>query len=94
VVAAKFQGFSSIGLIDRNGGRVVRAAAGQGGRSSYHRLPPGFLRRHGCSRLSAGSRGLGHLCRMLTQANLRDENERGLLCSDEATFSNGITECR
>ncbi|GLS41839.1 error-prone DNA polymerase [Mesorhizobium tianshanense] len=81
VVAAKFLGFSSIGLADRNTvAGVVRAwqqAKVEG--LSYH---------PGCRLVFADGtpdvlaypqdrKGWGHLCRMLTQANMRDESEKG-----------------
>ncbi|MER8764200.1 MULTISPECIES: error-prone DNA polymerase [unclassified Mesorhizobium] len=81
VVAAKFLGFSAIGLADRNTvAGVVRAwqqAKVEG--VSYH---PG-CRLVFCDRTPdilaypQDRKGWGHLCRMLTQANLRDENEKG-----------------
>lgn len=81
VVAAKFMGFSAIGLADRNTvAGVVRAwqqAKVEG--VSYH---PGcrLVFCDGTPDILAYPRdrkGWGHLCRMLTQANLRDENEKG-----------------
>ncbi|TIP99859.1 MAG: DNA polymerase III subunit alpha [Mesorhizobium sp.] len=81
VVAAKFLGFSSIGLADRNTvAGVVRAwqqARVEG--LSYH---PG-CRLAFCDGTSdvlaypQDRKGWGHLCRMLTQANMRDESEKG-----------------
>ncbi|MER8466227.1 error-prone DNA polymerase [Mesorhizobium sp. M1396] len=81
VVAAKLLGFSAIGLADRNTvAGVVRAwQQAKVEKLSYH---------PGC-RLVFGDgtpdiltypqdrKGWGHLCRMLTQANLRDESEKG-----------------
>ncbi|MER9893192.1 error-prone DNA polymerase [Mesorhizobium sp. M0119] len=81
VVAAKFLGFSAIGLADRNTvAGVVRAwqqAKVEG--VSYH---PGcrLVFCDGTPDILAypqARKGWGHLCRMLTQANLRDENEKG-----------------
>ncbi|MER8518466.1 error-prone DNA polymerase [Mesorhizobium sp. M0145] len=81
VVAAKFLGFSAIGLADRNTvAGVVRAwqqAKVEG--ASYH---PGcrLVFCDGTPDILAypqDRKGWGHLCRMLTQANLRDENEKG-----------------
>ncbi|MCP9231038.1 error-prone DNA polymerase [Mesorhizobium sp. LMG 17147] len=81
VVAAKFLGFSAIGLADRNTvAGVVRAwqqAKVEG--VSYH---PGcrLVFCDGTPDILAypqNRKGWGHLCRMLTQANLRDENEKG-----------------
>ncbi|TJW38200.1 MAG: DNA polymerase III subunit alpha, partial [Mesorhizobium sp.] len=81
VVAAKFLGFSSIGLADRNTvAGVVRAwqqARVEG--LSYH---PG-CRLAFCDGTSdvlaypQDRKGWGHLCRMLTQANMRDDSEKG-----------------
>ncbi|RJT39758.1 DNA polymerase III subunit alpha [Mesorhizobium waimense] len=81
VVAAKFLGFSAIGLADRNTvAGVVRAW--------QQAKVEGLVYHPGC-RLVFGDgtpdilaypqerKGWGHLCRMLTQANLRDENEKG-----------------
>ncbi|CAN7735737.1 error-prone DNA polymerase [Mesorhizobium caraganae] len=81
VVAAKFLGFSSIGLADRNTvAGVVRAwQQAKVEKLAYH---------PGCRLVFGGGtpdilaypqnrKGWGHLCRMLTQANLRDENEKG-----------------
>ncbi|TIQ17165.1 MAG: DNA polymerase III subunit alpha [Mesorhizobium sp.] len=81
VVAAKFLGFSSIGLADRNTvAGVVRAwqqARVEG--LSYH---PGcrLVFCDGTSDVLAypqDRKGWGHLCRMLTQANMRDDSEKG-----------------
>ncbi|MER8481628.1 error-prone DNA polymerase [Mesorhizobium sp. M1322] len=81
VVAAKFLGFSSIGLADRNTvAGVVRAwqqAKVEG--LSYH---PGcrLIFCDGTPDVLAypqHRKGWGHLCRMLTQANMRDESEKG-----------------
>ncbi|RWN62124.1 MAG: DNA polymerase III subunit alpha, partial [Mesorhizobium sp.] len=81
VVAAKFLGFSSIGLADRNTvAGVVRAwqqARVEG--LSYH---PGcrLVFCDGTPDVLAypqDRKGWGHLCRMLTQANMRDESEKG-----------------
>ncbi|RUU47539.1 DNA polymerase III subunit alpha [Mesorhizobium sp. M6A.T.Ca.TU.002.02.2.1] len=81
VVAAKFLGFSSIGLADRNTvAGVVRAwqqAKVEG--LSYH---PGcrLVFCDGTPDVLAypqNRKGWGHLCRMLTQANMRDESEKG-----------------
>ncbi|RWK54306.1 error-prone DNA polymerase [Mesorhizobium sp.] len=81
VVAAKFLGFSSIGLADRNTvAGVVRAwqqARVEG--LSYH---PG-CRLAFCDgtpdvlAYPQDRKGWGHLCRMLTQANMRDDSEKG-----------------
>ncbi|CAN7215741.1 error-prone DNA polymerase [Mesorhizobium sp. LjNodule214] len=81
VVAAKFLGFSAIGLADRNTvAGVVRA---------WQQAKVEKLAYHPGCRLVFGDgtpdilaypqdrKGWGHLCRMLTQANLRDENEKG-----------------
>ena len=81
VVSAKLLGFSAIGLADRNTvAGVVRAwqqAKVEG--LAYH---PGcrLVFCDGTPDILAYPRdrkGWGHLCRMLTQANLRDENEKG-----------------
>ncbi|MFD2053803.1 error-prone DNA polymerase [Mesorhizobium calcicola] len=81
VVAAKLMGFSAIGLADRNTvAGVVRA---------WQQARVETLSYHPGCRLVFGDgtpdilaypqdrKGWGHLCRMLTQANLRDENEKG-----------------
>ncbi|MBB6409660.1 error-prone DNA polymerase [Mesorhizobium sangaii] len=81
VVAAKLFGFSAIGLADRNTvAGVVRA---------WQQAKVETLSYHPGCRLVFGDgtpdilaypqdrKGWGHLCRMLTQANLRDENEKG-----------------
>ncbi|TIM60510.1 MAG: PHP domain-containing protein, partial [Mesorhizobium sp.] len=81
VVTAKFHGFSSIGLADRNTvAGVVRAWQ----QARVEKLPyhPGcrLVFCDGTPDILAYPRdrkGWGHLCRMLTQANLRDENEKG-----------------
>ncbi|TIU07155.1 MAG: PHP domain-containing protein, partial [Mesorhizobium sp.] len=81
VVTAKFYGFSSIGLADRNTvAGVVRAWQ----QARVEKLPyhPGcrLVFCDGTPDILAYPRdrkGWGHLCRMLTQANLRDENEKG-----------------
>ncbi|PTE07577.1 error-prone DNA polymerase [Mesorhizobium helmanticense] len=81
VVAAKFLGFSSIGLADRNTvAGVVRAWQ----QARVEKLPyhPGcrLVFCDGTPDILAypqDRKGWGHLCRMLTQANLRDENEKG-----------------
>ncbi|RWP94302.1 error-prone DNA polymerase [Mesorhizobium sp.] len=81
VVAAKFLGFSSIGLADRNTvAGVVRAwqqAKVEG--LSYH---PGcrLVFCDGTPDVLAypqDRKGWGHLCRLLTQANMRDDSEKG-----------------
>ena len=89
VVAAKLLGFSAIGLADRNTvAGVVRA---------WQQAKVEHLAYHPGCRLVFGDgtpdilaypqdrKGWGHLCRMLTQANLRDENEKGatLLTRDD-----------
>lgn len=81
VVAAKFLGFSSIGLADRNTvAGVVRAwQQAKVEDLSYH---PGcrLVFCDGTSDVLAypqDRKGWGHLCRMLTQANMRDESEKG-----------------
>ncbi|UVK39665.1 error-prone DNA polymerase [Mesorhizobium sp. AR10] len=89
VVAAKLLGFSAIGLADRNTvAGVVRA---------WQQAKVEHLSYHPGCRLVFGDgtpdvlaypqdrKGWGHLCRMLTQANLRDENEKGatLLTRDD-----------
>src|SRR5438128_2719288 len=81
VVTAKFYGFSSIGLADRNTvAGVVRASQqAKVEKQAYH---PGcrLVFRDGTPDILAypqDRKGWGHLCRMLTQANLRDENEKG-----------------
>lgn len=89
VVAAKLLGFSAIGLADRNTvAGVVRA---------WQQAKVEHLTYHPGCRLVFGDgtpdilayprdrKGWGHLCRMLTQANLRDENEKGatLLTRDD-----------
>ncbi|SDA51921.1 error-prone DNA polymerase [Mesorhizobium qingshengii] len=81
VVAAKLLGFSAIGLADRNTvAGVVRA---------WQQAKVETLSYHPGCRLVFGDgtpdilaypqdrKGWGHLCRMLTQANLRDETEKG-----------------
>ncbi|CCV04325.1 Error-prone DNA polymerase [Mesorhizobium metallidurans STM 2683] len=81
VVAAKFLGFASIGLADRNTvAGVVRAWQ----QARVEKLPyhPGcrLVFCDGTPDILAypqDRKGWGHLCRMLTQANLRDENEKG-----------------
>ena len=84
VVAARLLGYSSIGLADRNSvAGVVRAwqqAKVEG--LAYH---PGcrLVFCDGTPDILAYPRdrkGWGHLCRMLTQANLRDESEKGVPC--------------
>ena len=81
VVAARLLGYSAIGLADRNTvAGVVRAwqqAKVEG--LAYH---PGcrLVFCDGTPDILAYPRdrkGWGHLCRMLTQANLRDESEKG-----------------
>ncbi|MDF3152690.1 error-prone DNA polymerase [Mesorhizobium sp. XAP10] len=81
VVAAKLLGFSAIGLADRNTvAGVVRAwQQAKVEKLSYH---PGcrLVFDDGTPDILAypqDRKGWGHLCRMLTQANLRDENEKG-----------------
>ncbi|MDX8501323.1 error-prone DNA polymerase [Mesorhizobium sp. VK4C] len=81
VVTAKFYGFASIGLADRNTvAGVVRAwQQAKVEKLAYH---PGcrLVFCDGTPDILAYPRdrkGWGHLCRMLTQANLRDENEKG-----------------
>ena len=83
VVAAELLGHSAIGLADRNTvAGVVRAwqqaKVGQGHRS-YH---PGcrLVFCDGTPDMLAypqDRKGWGHLCRMLTQANMREESEKG-----------------
>lgn len=81
VVAAKLMGFSAIGLADRNTvAGVVRAwQQAKVEKLAYH---PGcrLVFGDGTPDILAypqNRKGWGHLCRMLTQANLRDENEKG-----------------
>ncbi|MFA6157060.1 error-prone DNA polymerase [Mesorhizobium sp.] len=81
VVAAKLLGFSAIGLADRNTvAGVVRAwQQARVETFSYH---PGcrLVFGDGTPDILAypqDRKGWGHLCRMLTQANLRDETEKG-----------------
>ncbi|TPK94778.1 DNA polymerase III subunit alpha [Mesorhizobium sp. B2-4-12] len=81
VVAAKLLGFPAIGLADRNTvAGVVRAwQQAKVEKLSYH---PGcrLVFGDGTPDILAYPRdrtGWGHLCRMLTQANLRDETEKG-----------------
>ncbi|MER8377435.1 error-prone DNA polymerase [Mesorhizobium sp. M1406] len=81
VVAAKLLGFSAIGLADRNtAAGVVRAwQQAKVEKLSYH---PGcrLVFGDGTPDILAypqDRKGWGHLCRMLTQANLRDESEKG-----------------
>lgn len=81
VVAAKFLGFSSIGLADRNTvagvvrawqqAKVEKLAYHPGCRLVFSDGTPDILT------YPQDRKGWGHLCRMLTQANLRDENEKG-----------------
>ena len=81
VVTAERLGFSAIGLADRNTvAGVVRA---------WQQAKTGSIRYHpGCRLVFADGtpdvlayprdrEGWGHLCRLLTQANLRDESEKG-----------------
>ncbi|SFP10846.1 error-prone DNA polymerase [Mesorhizobium sp. NFR06] len=81
VVTAKFYGFASIGLADRNTvAGVVRAwQQARVEKLAYH---PGcrLVFGDGTPDILAYPRdrpGWGHLCRMLTQANLRDETDKG-----------------
>ncbi|MGX5831532.1 error-prone DNA polymerase [Mesorhizobium sp. 43Arga] len=81
VVAAKLMGFSAIGVADRNTvAGVVRAwQQAKVEKLAYH---PGcrLVFGDGTPDILAYPRnraGWGHLCRMLTQANLRDETEKG-----------------
>ncbi|TGQ74639.1 DNA polymerase III subunit alpha [Mesorhizobium sp. M00.F.Ca.ET.186.01.1.1] len=81
VVAAKLMGFSAIGLADRNSvAGVVRAwQQAKVEKLAYH---PGcrLVFGDGTPDILAYPRdrkGWGHLCRMLTQANLRDDSEKG-----------------
>ncbi|BCG77415.1 error-prone DNA polymerase [Mesorhizobium sp. 113-3-3] len=81
VVAAKLMGFSAIGLADRNTvAGVVRAwQQAKVEKLAYH---PGcrLVFADGTPDILAYPRnraGWGHLCRMLTQANLREETEKG-----------------
>lgn len=81
VVAAKLMGFSAIGLADRNTvAGVVRAwQQAKAETFSYH---PGcrLVFGDGTPDILAypqDRRGWGHLCRMLTQANLREDTEKG-----------------
>ncbi|MER9654373.1 error-prone DNA polymerase [Mesorhizobium sp. M0152] len=81
VVAAKLLGFSAIGLADRNTvAGVVRAwQQAKVEKLSYH---PGcrLVFCDGTPDILAypqDRKGWGHLCRMLTQANLRVETEKG-----------------
>lgn len=81
VVAAKLMGFSAIGLADRNTvAGVVRAwQQAKVEKLVYH---PGcrLVFADGTPDILAYPRdraGWGHLCRMLTQANLREETEKG-----------------
>jgi error-prone DNA polymerase len=82
VVTAERLGLSAVGLADRNTvAGVVRA---------WQQSKTGVIRYHPGSRLvfSDGTpdilayprnrKGWGHLCRLLTQANLRDESEKGV----------------
>ncbi|MBZ9871006.1 error-prone DNA polymerase [Mesorhizobium sp. BR1-1-9] len=81
VVAAKLMGFSAIGLADRNTvAGVVRAwqqakvetfAYHPGCRLVFCDGTPDILA------YPQNRKGWGHLCRMLTQANLREETEKG-----------------
>ncbi|TIL58856.1 MAG: DNA polymerase III subunit alpha [Mesorhizobium sp.] len=81
VVAAKFLGFSSIGLADRNTvAGVVRAwqqakveglSCHPGCRLVFCDGTPDVLA------YPRDRKGWGHLCRMLTQANMRDDSEKG-----------------
>ncbi|MCV3239183.1 error-prone DNA polymerase [Mesorhizobium sp. ZC-5] len=81
VVAAKMLGLSAIGLTDRNTvAGVVRAWQ----QAKVEKLPyhPGsrLVFADGTPDVLAYPRnrkGWGHLCRMLTQANMRDESEKG-----------------
>ena len=81
VVAAKLLGFSTIGLADRNtvagAVRAWQQAKVEG--LSYH---PGcrLVFCDGTPDILAypqDRKGWGHLCRMLTQANMREESEKG-----------------
>ncbi|RWP39920.1 MAG: DNA polymerase III subunit alpha [Mesorhizobium sp.] len=81
VVAAKFLGFSSIGLADRNTvAGVVRAW--------QQAKVEGLFYHPGCRLVFCDGtpdvlaypqdrKGWGHLCRLLTQANMRDDSEKG-----------------
>ncbi|TIL28370.1 error-prone DNA polymerase [Mesorhizobium sp.] len=81
VVAAKFLGFSSIGLADRNTvAGVVRAwqqakveglSCHPGCRLVFCDGTPDVLA------YPQDRKGWGHLCRLLTQANMRDDSEKG-----------------
>ncbi|RWB05977.1 error-prone DNA polymerase [Mesorhizobium sp.] len=81
VVAAKFLGFSSIGLADRNTvAGVVRAwqqakveglSCHPGCRLVFCDGAPDVLA------YPQDRKGWGHLCRLLTQANMRDDSEKG-----------------
>ena len=98
VVAARLLGYASIGLADRNSvAGVVRAwqqAKVEG--LAYH---PGcrLVFCDGTPDMLAYPRdrkGWGHLCRMLTQANLRDESEKGaprLYLEDLVEWGDGLS---
>jgi error-prone DNA polymerase len=81
VVAAKLLGLSAIGLADRNTvAGVVRAWQ----QAKVEKLPchPGcrLVFSDGTPDILAypqNRKGWGHLCRMLTQANMRDESDKG-----------------
>ncbi len=90
VVAACLLGHAAIGLADRNTlAGVVRAWTQSKGMRLAERAEPVRLAYHPGCRLVFGDgtpdvlaypqdrRGWGHLCRMLTQANLRAENDKG-----------------
>ena len=96
-VTAKLLGYSAMGLADRNTvAGVVRAwKMAEGIEAS---LPPGcrLVFADGTPDILAypqDRKGWGHLCRMLTQANMRDESEKGAPFSIGAIFSNGAISC-
>ncbi|HEY4193418.1 MAG TPA: error-prone DNA polymerase [Mesorhizobium sp.] len=90
VVAASLLGYAGIGLADRNSvAGVVRAwSQSKHIKPAADAAPAAFAYRPGCRLVFCDGmpdvlayprdrEGWGHLCRMLTQANLRDENEKG-----------------
>jgi error-prone DNA polymerase len=92
VVAAELQKFTAIGLADRNTvAGVVRAwQQAKAGSIAYH---PGcrLVFCDGTPDVLAypqDRKGWGHLCRMLTQANMRDESDKG----DPRLYRNDLLE--
>ena len=98
VVTAERLGLAALGLADRNTvAGVVRAwQQAKEVRSAYH---PGcrLVFSDGTPDILAYPRdrkGWGHLCRMLTQANVREEARRAHAGCIATICSNGATGCR